>query len=354
MAMAQWNALLFSLLTHGGAMAGQINKRKKIYYRKAEFSSRQDRTLQQMVAEALVNNLLVDERLEPIGAQAAHFRVTGSYREEGPFLFGALLTYERGSYQPVVSEHPGAQVCAIDALMPPLIDDVQYQYLPGVLYFVLFENHVVAIQYTTARVSGLEQHLAWLLRKDKILSNKEGFILKDEPRPATKERIRKSHVKSISLGRHFMDEHVQLQGSGSIQQNKITRYRPEPGVVNILRNLFADSSRFEKLDLENSVFDSNLEVWIEIRFPKGQRQSSQSEASIKLLDTLGIALRDIDEDQSKLVLGDGSVIRGDELKVFSDIEFSVSAKGIPDESELFASMRSWLLNQIKNGAVAPD
>lgn len=328
--------------------------RRKIYYRKAEFTSPQQRTLQQMTSEALHKNPFFDDRLEAVGSIAANFRGIGRYQEINDILCGHLLTFERGSYQTVVGERSGARECSLDAVTPPMIQDVQYQFVPGVLYFILFRNHVVVIQSAVVRTSTFEQHLAWLLRtKSNILNNKDGFVLKDEPHPATKDRIRKSHVKSVSLGRPLMTEYVEVEtGSETLPINKTTKFQPHGPIVKLLKNMFADSVQFEKLGLENSVFDTNLEVWIEIRFPK--RQRSKSEDSIRLLDNLGIALRDIDEDQAKLVLSDNSVVRGKDLKMFSEIDINVNLKGIPDEEKLFMDMRSWLQKQIQNSVIAPD
>jgi hypothetical protein len=324
--------------------------KRKIYYRKAEFNSPQKRTLQQMAADALSKHVYVQDRLETLGADAKELRVISRYVESKGFLFGQLVVFERGSFQTVISDNPTAKNLALSAVSPPVINKVQQQYVPGVLYFGLYKNHVVILQSVALRASALEQHLAWLIRtKSNILGAQDGFVLKDEPQPATKTKIRKSHVKSVSIGRPLMSESAAPDslklGTG------VTKFKPVGEIVNLLKGMLKDSDSFEKLGLEDAQFDSNLEVWIEIRYPK--RQRSQAENSIKLLDNLGIALRDIDEDQTKLLLGDNSVVYGKDLKISSAIEIAVDDKGLPKEDDLYSEMHSWLHEQLKNGIISP-
>jgi len=74
---------------------------------------------------------------------------------------------------------------------------------------------------------------------------------------------------------------------------------------------------------------------------------------MRLLDDLGIALRDIDEDQARLRLEDGSVVQGTELKIMSHVETTMT-KGLLDEATLYEGMRKWVRNLIESGAVDPD
>lgn len=336
-------------------VAKASTSKRKVYYRKTEFTTPQKRTLQQMTADALSQHQIAQNRSEAIGSQANELRLIGRYKEVNGFLCGQLVTFERGSYQTVINDDPTAKTLSLNAVTPPVIDNVQQQYVPGVLYFALLQNHVVVVQSSAVRTSAFEQHLAWLLRtKSGILSNHEGFVLKDEPQPATKAKIRKSHVKSVSLGRPLMTESVGKSDDGTkdMQAGKTKKFQPDGVFINFFKDFFNDSEQFEKLGLENGLFDGNLEVWIEIRYPK--RQRSKSEDSIKLLDNLGIALRDIDEDQAKLELSDGSVVQGRDLRISSNLEIKISEKGLPEEDDIFNEMGSWLQEQIKNGVISPD
>jgi hypothetical protein len=200
------------------------------------------------------------------------------------------------------------------------------------------------------RSSSLEAHFAWLLRAStKLLQPDQGLTLSDEPQKATKDRIRKSHVKSLLFGRPVLENSPETGTKGSIRN--VFRADSAGPIMSMLKS-FVTSADYEKLGLQDGVFESNLEVWIEIRYPKYSR--SQTAKSMKLLDDLSIALRDVDQDEVKLTLSDGSVVTGKELKVSGQVDVATDAEGEMIESELYAQMAACLRAWIKNGTVAPS
>lgn len=330
--------------------------RRKIHYRKAEFDPIGARTMQQLMSDALSKNSIVLNRAEPLGAANAELRLISDYQTVNGFLCGVLVSYERGRYQPVISDDPTAASLKLTAIVPPLTSGIRQQYVPGTLYFAVRNNHVVIMQSSGLRASAFENHLVWLLRtKTGLMTGTQAFVLKDEPQPATRDRIRKSHVKSVSIGRPLMEEvdvNNTNDGNALAKLGKETKkFQPDTSIVGLISGLFKDSVQFEKLGLDNTLFEGNLEVWIEIRYPKHSR--SQAEDSVKLLDNLGIALRDIDDNETRLQLNDGSIIKGKELRISSDVEFEIDEKGLPKQSNLFETMTGWLEEQIRNGVVPP-
>lgn len=320
---------------------------KAIYYRRTRFSEPQTRTLQQMVSEALTNHPLVRDRLEAIDAGASEFRVISAKKTVGTFLCGRLTTFQRGGYQVVIKDDPDATDLPLSAIEPPDTDGVPHQFATGMLYFCIMNDHVAVIQSPSLKARGLEQHLAWLLRgKTGILATHHGLALSDEPQEVTRDRIRKSHVKSILLGRPLMDDSVLVasqDGKGKGQ----TKFKPTGPMLEFLKGMI-DPTQFERLDIEDRVFDGNLEVWIELRYPK--RIRNRPEDSVKLLDDLALALRDFDEDQSRLELADGTTVVGSQLKISSRI--SVSTKdGLIAEGELYDGMCGWIESLIKNSVI---
>lgn len=320
---------------------------KSVYYRRTRFSEPQTRTLQQMVSEALTNHPLVRDRLEAIDAAASEFRVISAKKAVGTFLCGRLTTFQRGGYQVVIKDDPDATDLPLSAIEAPDTDGVPHQFATGMLYFCILNDHVAVIQSASLKARGFEQHLAWLLRgKTGILAPHHGLALSDEPQEVTRERIRKSHVKSVLLGRPLLDDTVSIappDGKGKAQ----TKFRPTGPMLEFLKGMI-DPTQFERLDIEDRVFDGNLEVWIELRYPK--RQRNRPEDSVKLLDDLALALRDFDEDQSRLELADGTTVVGSQLKIASRV--SVSMKdGLIVESELYDGMCGWIESLIQNGVI---
>lgn len=330
-------------------MAKSNKTTRKVYYRKTEFTSEQERNLQQMLSTALTNCPTAGDRSETIDTKATEFRVISRYKNHGSFLCGQFTTFTRGSHQTVIEDNPSEKILSHNTVPPPKIEDIQSQFIPGILYFALFENHIVFVQSSAVRLAIFEQHLAWLLRtKFNILDSKDGFYLKDEPQPATKAKIKKSHVKKICVNRSLMTESL---SNADKNQNKVTRFRTDNLFINFLKGIINDSPQFEKLGLEDNLYADNLEVWIEIAFPK--RQRSKAEDSIRLMDDLGILLRDLDEDQVKLELSDGSIIKGKNFVISTSIDVNLNEKGILNEDEVFSEMCDWLTAQINNGAISP-
>lgn len=324
--------------------------KKTVHYRRCQFQPESAQTLQQLIAAAIAEKPLIGDRTEAVDTAASTFRVLSSVKEIKGMQCGTLLIFERGSYQMVVADDPGATSVVLAAMKPPAEGAVQQQFVPGVLFFVVFEDHVAIVQASSLRTSGLEQHLAWLLRsQSKLLDKDQGFVLADEPKKATRDQIRKSRVKSLSIGRPFMttvdDPAMSMPGD---KKPDVSKLRPDPGMVSVIRNFLPEDS-FSSLALDESVFDGDLEVWLEIRYPAYTR--TQPEDAAKLLDNLAIALRDQEEDSVELELGDGSRVKGKDLKISAPITLA-STDGVPDVDSFYADMADWLSGLLRNGMVS--
>lgn len=293
--------------------------------------------------------------MEPLDSQSTEIRVIGKHKIVNNMLCGYLSTYERGKSQAVITDDPQATSLALGAIPPqPIKNGKRQEYIPGVLYFAIFDNHVALIQTTALRGSSLEAHLAWLLKsKTSTLAATTSLVLSDEAQKATKERIRKSHVKSIAFGQPLMTELSPAESKKSTdvkKTNQTTRFQPSGPIFDLLKQYF-DDQKFEKLGL-NEIFEGNLEVWIELRYPKYQR--SHAADTIKLMDNLGIGLRDIEGENVALELADGHKVSGSELKISGNVDVTLSTNGLPDENSVWDKMTDWLSSQITNGVVDPD
>lgn len=320
--------------------------KKTVHYRKARFSNTSTQTLQRLVTDALRQQTLIRDRLEAIGAAPDEFRLISAFRETTGFLCGRLVTFERGKYQTAIADNPEATTLSLSAVAPNVVDGIPHQFVPGVLYFCLIHNHIAVIQSPALRVTALEQHLLWLLRsKTAIMAPAEGFVLADEYRAAIPARIQASHVKSIMLGRPFM-EHVTLNAPVVESHDISTRLQPTGPITDFVKSL-VDPGHFERLNMD-SIFEGDLEVWIEIRYPKRARSNPQD--AVALLDNLAIAMRDFDEDQVRLTLADGSIVKGNDLKISAHV--NVSARdGVLDDDEVYLQLTDWLESQLRNHVV---
>lgn len=323
------------------------SSQKTIYYRHARFSEDMPRTLQQMLSEALTTLDLVRDRLQAVDPKASEFRVISSRKAEDGFLCGRLTTFQRGGYQTVIADDPDAKDLPLSAIEPPERDGVPHQFATGILYFCVFRNHVAVVQGASLRTTAFEQHLAWLLReKTALMTTEQGVALVDEPRQATRERIKKAHVKSIMIGRPLFEESV-IVTPVEYQSKGQARFRGTGALVQAFKE-WMNPVDFERLGLEEGVFDGNLEVWIQIRYPK--RQRIRPDDSVRLLDDIALALRDLSEDEATLMLGDGTRVKGKELKISSQVEAKVSA-GLLEEGDLYREMRAWMETMIRDGTI---
>ena len=339
-------------------MSRKTNISKAVTYRRCMVMPKPGQTLQQLISAALVNLTSVDLRTEPMDAQSTEVRVIGRHKIVSNVLCGYLSTWERGKSQAVITDDPQASSLSLGAVPPGTAKSGKKQeYIPGVLYFAVLDNHVALTQTTSMRGGTLESHFSWLLKsKTNSLPPTSSLVLSDEAQKATKERIRKSHVRSISFGQPLMTEFVPTKQTNpnlaitKINEPEKKRFRPAGPVVDFIKNYF-DEQRFETLGFD-SVLDGNLEVWIELRYPK--RKRTQTEDTIMLMDNLGIGLRDIEGDQVTLELADGHRVSGKELRVSGSISTPLNAVGQPDEDNVWDALVYWLGNQIKNGVVDPD
>lgn len=340
-------------------MAKNSNVKKTINYRRCVLPSSVTQDLQQLLSAALKAIPKPGDRLEPMNTESTELRCIGSSSVINGCLCGYITSFERGAAQPVVSDDPNATKLSLSALMPPTakIGSAQQQYVPGVLYFAIYKNHLSFVSTHSIRSSALEGHLSWLLKsKTSLLPATTAFLLSDEALKATKEKIRKSHVKAISFNQPLMTEvervnDVTLSSAGENKKKHTqSQFKPEGAMFNYLKSMFDDEEQFEKLGL-NEVFDGNLEVWVEIRYPK--RKRTKPEDAIKLMDMLGIALRDIEGDSVALELENGNKITGQELKISSPITVVLQTNKLPDEKALLQEMVSWLKAQISNGVIDP-
>ncbi|MGF6504704.1 hypothetical protein [Paraburkholderia sp. 32] len=335
-------------------MAVETKSAKTAYYRRAAIVPASAQTLQQLVQFALAQQKKVKDRLEAVDASASHHRVISSTKVVGGVLCGTLVAFERGAFQLVIVDDPEATSLPIGALEPPQKDEKNQQYVPGVLFFAIFENHLVVVHSQSLKTSALERHLAWLLRdKVGLLGSQQGLALADEIKKATKDRIRKSHVKALSFGRPFMvpgaDEgDLAVTTNVAAKKKDVSKLEPDHAVVNFIKSILP-GDRFAKLNLEDAVFDGNLEVWLEIRYPT--RSRSQPADTMKLIDDLAIAFRDQDEDSVALELADGFKVKGSELKISHPLTMA-SVGGVPQEDDFYADMVAWLSSLIKNGVVS--
>lgn len=333
-----------------------VKTSRRAYYRRAQIQSKNSNNLQALVENALAKQSTVKSRLETVDSSGETYRLIAKHSKKQNMLAGHLISFERGSYQLVIGDDPDATSLELDAIEPPQQEGTTQQFVTGVVYFCIFENCVALIQTGSLRANALERHLAWLVRdKSEILDNADGLALVDEPQKTVAERIRKHHIKAVSLGVPFMREEYVTElvtatsnsGRISSQEQKVAKFKADKPWKEFLKKLLPEDT-FSNMGLSDVIFDGDLEVWLQIKHPKYQRNHPAS--TTKLLDDLGLALRDNEEESVRLELMDGSTVSGSQLKIGTSISLETIG-GKPNIDSLYEAMSAWIKHLISNNEI---
>ncbi|CUJ77557.1 Uncharacterised protein [Achromobacter sp. 2789STDY5608628] len=148
--------------------------------------------------------------------------------------------------------------------------------------------------------------------------------------------------------KEFGNEDTAMSLAPKKSKRDVSKFKPEPAVLEFIKSFLPDD-KFSKLNLESAVFDGDLEVWLEIKYPS--RARSQPEDTAKLIDDIALALRDQDEGSVELKLLDGTTVRGSDLKISKPLTMNLSA-GVPQIDDFYTELAAWLTGLLQNGVVS--
>lgn len=317
---------------------------KRVYCKRAVFLDSSDKiTFQSQLSEALQKLKKMGERKETLGEDARYVRAIIYHRSYANMLFGIMASYEKGTHHLTVNDDDNAEMLTVEQVEPKGSDQSKRQeFLEGICYFCVFNNHVVIAPSRALGAKPMEQYLNWLLCQAGLLSesNRVGFA--DQIIQATKNRIKSSHVKQVEIGAPLLD----FSQSQEIASGKAIQDIRLDGIgLNILRQIFG-SDKLSQMNLIDAV-DGNIEVTLKIRYNRATTEKAHN-----VLDNIALAVRNLDEDEVKITLDGGGTVKGSDLKLFTLLSVQAS-NGIPNPDQLFEKMREWLLQQIENQIVEP-
>jgi hypothetical protein len=319
---------------------------KRVYCKQAVFLDSKDKPqLQNKVSEALSKLKKVGARKETIGDDNHYVRAVIYHRSYANMLFGILASYDRGTHQLTVADDDEAEMLTVDQVAPPKNEnDKRQEFLEGVCYFGISNNHIVLVPSRALGVKPMEHHINWILEQAGLIGNNNHVCLSDQITQVTKERIRASHVKEIEIGAPFINaqEH-EIQHDA--KEHRVAAFEYTGLGMDVLRKVLG-TDKVNNMRLADAI-DGNIEVTLKIRYKR-----TTTDKAHKLLDNIALAVRNLDEDEVKLTLASGGTVKGNELKLFAPI--SIQAQdGIPNPDELFEKMRNWLIQQIENKIIEP-
>lgn len=298
---------------------GMAHKIVTIHYRKLGDVGRAalGRSLQEALARAMNHRLegvrLRDDwnlRTETLEDQDRRF--LNNYRPTAANLFGTFLVYEQDAHQALLSNM--GHVADVEVAQEP--PDAGEQFLKGILYWLIVNDHLFAIQSASLRIPSFEQHLEWLLRLSNTLPPDEEIELiaefdrgavggdLDVRRVAVHGRI-VSPVRADELAAN-----VQL-----VEQERIRKVAAQRGLpisrakaLAILRALFPNGDTADRLYNEipaDGELDYNFELMLKTRDLEARRRFNRE---------LQRDLRDAEDGQVRAVGPDGTM-SGDDIRL---------------------------------------
>jgi len=327
---------LFGMLC-GTSMSTETKKRVFICKR-ADFLSQETRTLQTVLEEALKACPKTGQRVQAISNEGDEVkRVLNEHRHVGAAIGGVLYRYTPGQHQVVVTPNPDASEWPVAQVLPPTSSGKQKaEFVDGLLFFLIFENHVIVSQSAALRTGQLEDYLSNFLRDTaKVTNANEMVILKDVP----SEKLRKeglAKVRSVSFG-------LALANVVKEPPEKGSRNRKET-ILHVLNNqrlaLVESTLKAFGIDVPAAGLTSDdaeaVEVLIQLRVG-GRRIEEANE----LLDQVGNLFANTPDRDYEVEFEDGAKMKGSELVVrtTSTVE---SEGGVPKTNSVWKEMARYL------------
>lgn len=345
-------------------MAKTINK--TIHYKRATVSGGAD--LQDLLTEILDPQGQAgkaSKRKESVNADDGSFRVINHSREYNGVLFCQMIYFEPGKSQAFITIDDDADSYTLDAFTNDKLNEAsdeetrekekhRKEFVDSLLYFGVFENHVVVLQSSALRSRELEAHLGWLIGTFGAESMVT-VILSDQPSQDTYDRIARAPVKKISIG-----SPVETQPQASDEQEspkpvrpsdeqhldaKKVKFYPAGRAANILSAAIG-ADWFDRFDLEDDLDDANLQVSLEITYMRKTTKEGQ-----RVLDNLAVSMRHMSDEDVTVELKGGGTLKGQDLKMSGPISIAKLDNGLLDEGVLYHRMHTWLVSKIRKGDV---
>lgn len=352
--------------------------RKTIHYKRAVLTGGEDlqATLTAVFNPASQGHK-VGSRKEIINADSQSFRVVNRATTYNGMLFGQMIMFEPGRSQAYVEMNDEASSYTLDALTNDALNKIdngegdatakatakkkhKKEFIDAMLYFGVFENHVVLIQSQSLKSRELEAHLGSLIGRFGGLKPGTALILQDQPSQAAINKIERSPVKSIHLGSpvetHTTTEDGSIettdwQPEASTQARKL-KFMPSGIGANVLVAALGESW-FQKLKLEDDLDEANLQVSLEVTYLRKTTKTGQ-----RVLDSIATSLRHLDDADVKIELVGGGQLHGGDLKLSGPITVSKLENGLYDEGVLYHAMHAWLATKLLSGdadsAIGPE
>lgn len=295
-------------------------------------------SLQAMVAAALKDKHIARDRSEPTSddPSTSSYRLIAQHYDVKNGIAGIFTSYEPGSSAVSLENDPAAEQVNIAQLQPPKTQDgKRREWAEGLLYFFIRENYVVLIQSSTVRQGQFEDHLSWLLKRPGERIGPTLALVNQETSSA-RDAVKRSHIKSINVGGPLLFAGEATAPTQS-RHHQVRLVGPMLDAMRSMLNAGEESFKWE------DGLDGNIEAWLHLAYVRKTNESAQ-----KLLDKIGLALRNVEGVETELELSNGEKIKGDELKLTKKC-YILADDGVLVADAAFSAMADWFGQLVESG-----
>lgn len=306
---------------------------KKLIYKLAGGLASPD-NLQNMVKRNIDKYPKPDDRLETHGVSDGEVRFINLIRQHHGVTFGTFHKVTKGSAQLVIEmagdQWEVAPVTAKSAKRP------HGEFIEGTLFFGIFKNHIVLHQTMSCRAEHFEGYLNWLAAKHHAdgggAGNETPLISLDDSLPKHIRQKDSRPVKHISIASGLETRPV---SSLSTAQTTALNFTPSGGAWDGIKSILAamNIKLPDEILLDGALDARDLRVRLELSCTKKKAESSAGE----VLGKLGHALRNSDGDFYSVELTDGTVIKGNDIKIEKGFPMDCQDK-LPIPESMFKTM----------------
>ncbi|WP_019624290.1 hypothetical protein [Thioalkalivibrio thiocyanoxidans] len=325
-------------------------KPKTFQYRYVEGLSN-GRTLEQLLRPVLYHEYkTIKQRAESVTGDDPDEQVrrcVNHKAKDGNALFGEMILYALGQNKQTVTVNEDLEELPTEQIRAPKTSAGEArEFIEGVVYFMVIDNHMVVVQSLALRDRDLEGHLNWLLFEcANKLEDGEVIVLKRELSVTAKTQM--SGVRSVQIGAPLMRrEQTPAPDSPTHKGNLRTRFVLTDMGKEVLEAIFS-SGGLDGLGVDDLEGADNLEVQITVKRKGGStRPGNPAENTITALTT---HLRHSHMEDVVVDTKQGK-IQGETLYLTEKRHIECE-KGVPLRNKLFHSMKEWLEQKIEDGSI---
>lgn len=322
---------------------------KSVSYKIAEISNGNGETLQTLLEKALdISKKAVDRFQDATHSEESKLFIN-NHSNQSSMICGTFCLFEKGKHQPVFEYDNTLNSFPIDTIAPPEKDKAglkkRQEFLESMLYFGIYENHVILVQSLSLRAITFENYLNRFLKdKTKLLADNASVYLKDQLSPEQLENVNKA--KGLKMFSHIeFDEQVISDGT------KECSVKPKGHIWEAIKTFIGDNNPIlpNGLNLNDAIKEGQIEAVMELKW-----KNKRSDDDTPLLDQIATVLRNSEDIDYCIDMGKyGTLTKHltkSEFKLNKSINVAI-VNGSPNEYDIYRKMNEWLLELIKSRRV---